>query len=72
MRVGRRNLVGLVLCALLVAPAVTRAQSIQPLTVLEVPFLAQSELLCGGAAAAMVLRYWGSQDALAGACAVRC
>ena len=63
MRVGRRNLIELALCALLVAPAAVRAQGIQPLTVLEVPFLAQSELLCGGAAAAMVLRYWGSQDA---------
>jgi hypothetical protein len=28
-------------------------------TVLDVPYLPQSELLCGGAAAAMVLRYWG-------------
>jgi len=31
----------------------------QSLTVLDVPFIAQSELLCGGAAAAMVMRYWG-------------
>jgi predicted double-glycine peptidase len=29
------------------------------LTLLDVPFLSQSEALCGGAAAAMVLRYWG-------------
>jgi hypothetical protein len=36
----------------------TRAQS---LTVLDVPFIAQSELLCGGAAAAMVMRYWGER-----------
>ncbi len=28
----------------------------------DVPFLAQSEDLCGGAAAAMVLRYWGVND----------
>lgn len=28
-------------------------------TLLDVPYLPQSELLCGGAAAAMVLRYWG-------------
>src|SRR5580765_6596705 len=33
----------------------------QALTVLEVPFIAQSELLCGGAAAAMVMRYWGER-----------
>jgi hypothetical protein len=30
-----------------------------------VPFLPQSEQLCGGAAAAMVLRYWGERDILA-------
>jgi hypothetical protein len=29
--------------------------------VLDVPFIAQSESLCGGAAAAMVLRYWGER-----------
>lgn len=31
------------------------------LRVLDVPFVAQSEALCGGAAAAMVLRYWGAR-----------
>jgi ABC-type bacteriocin/lantibiotic exporter with double-glycine peptidase domain len=30
-----------------------------PLRLLDVPFISQSEALCGGAAAAMVLRYWG-------------
>ena len=29
------------------------------LSLLEVPYISQSEALCGGAAAAMVLRYWG-------------
>lgn len=29
------------------------------LSLLDVPFISQSEALCGGAAAAMVLRYWG-------------
>jgi peptidase C39-like protein len=33
----------------------------QSLDVLDVPFIAQSELLCGGAAAAMVMRYWGER-----------
>jgi hypothetical protein len=33
----------------------------QSLTILDVPFIAQSELLCGGAAAAMVMRYWGER-----------
>src|SRR5688500_7167929 len=32
-----------------------------PLTLLDVPYISQSELLCGGAAAAMVLRYWGER-----------
>ena len=31
------------------------------LTLLDVPFLSQSEALCGGAAAAMVMRYWGAR-----------
>src|SRR5262249_50479783 len=44
--------------ALLLAPADSHAQ---PLTILDVPFIAQSELLCGGAAAAMVMRYWGER-----------
>lgn len=37
------------------------ADSVPPAgaTVLDVPYIPQSELLCGGAAAAMVLRYWG-------------
>lgn len=35
------------------------------LSVLDVPFVAQSEALCGGAAAAMVLRYWGRRDVYA-------
>jgi len=30
---------------------------------LDVPFLAQTERLCGGAAAAMILRYWGDRRA---------
>jgi Peptidase_C39 like family len=31
----------------------------QPLSLLDVPFISQSEALCGGAAVSMVLRYWG-------------
>lgn len=34
-----------------------------PLRVLDVPFLPQSEALCGGAAAAMIMRYWGDDRA---------
>jgi hypothetical protein len=44
--------------ALTVIPAAAESQ---PLTILDVPFIGQSELLCGGAAAAMVMRYWGAR-----------
>jgi Peptidase_C39 like family len=51
-----------VLLAALCAPANSRAQSpASPLSLLDVPFISQSESLCGGAAAAMVLRYWGER-----------
>lgn len=33
----------------------------QPLSLLDVPYISQSEALCGGAAAAMVLRFWGDR-----------
>jgi hypothetical protein len=33
----------------------------QPLPIIDVPFIPQSEALCGGAAAAMVLRFWGER-----------
>src|SRR5262245_45336222 len=36
-------------------------QSNRPLAILDVPFISQSEALCGGAAAAMVMRYWGER-----------
>jgi hypothetical protein len=42
----------------IVAPAWAEAS---PVPILDVPFIPQSELLCGGAAAAMVLRYWGER-----------
>ena len=32
-----------------------------PVPLLDVPFVSQTEALCGGAAAAMVLRYWGER-----------
>ena len=46
------------LCSLSGIPA---AATGEPLTILDVPFIAQSELLCGGAAAAMVMRCWGER-----------
>lgn len=36
-----------------------------PLPLLDVPFISQSEALCGGAAAAMLLRFWGEKDVAA-------
>lgn len=50
-----------VLCAwcVLVFPGEVAGQA---LTLLNVPYLSQSEALCGGAAAAMVLRFWGARD----------
>jgi predicted double-glycine peptidase len=41
-------------------------QSNRPLAILDVPFISQSEALCGGAAAAMVMRYWGARGLDAG------
>ncbi len=45
--------------AMLIAVAVSSPASAAGL--LDVPFVSQSERLCGGAAAAMVLRYWGAR-----------
>lgn len=45
-----------------VAPAPARAQGESTPHLLEVPYLPQTEALCGGAAAAMVMRYWGDRD----------
>jgi hypothetical protein len=36
-----------------------------PLSLIDVPFISQTEALCGGAAAAMVLRFWGERDVAA-------
>jgi predicted double-glycine peptidase len=48
--------------ALLLVCARAQAQpAAAPLSLLDVPFISQSEALCGGAAAAMVLRYWGAR-----------
>jgi peptidase C39-like protein len=53
-----RRVIFLLALAFLIRPPSLHPQS---LTVLDVPFIAQSELLCGGAAAAMVMRYWGER-----------
>jgi hypothetical protein len=52
---------------LIVLLAAARAQAQPaPLHLLDVPYVSQSEALCGGAAAAMVLRYWGQRGITAG------
>jgi predicted double-glycine peptidase len=53
----------LTILAFLIFPSTALAgQTPAPLVVLDVPFVSQTELLCGGAAAAMVMRYWGERD----------
>jgi len=54
----------------LLAPSSAIAQAVEgaggsPLRILDVPYLTQTAELCGGAAAAMVLRYWGEPAATA-------
>jgi hypothetical protein len=41
------------------------AQPAPGVHLLDVPFMEQSEALCGGAAAAMVMRYWGARGVYA-------
>jgi tetratricopeptide (TPR) repeat protein len=64
---GRAGAALLLAVFLAASPRAAAAGAPEPetLTVLDVPFLPQSEQLCGGAAAAMVLRYWGARDVLA-------
>jgi len=46
-----------------IAPGVPGAS--RPVRLLDVPYVPQTEALCGGAAVAMVLRYWGDRGVLA-------
>jgi hypothetical protein len=46
-------------------PYASAQHGAQPLHLLDVPYLPQSELLCGGAAVAMVMRYWGTPNVYA-------
>ena len=57
----------LALSVLLSAPhsVLASARQGEAASVLVVPFLPQSEQLCGGAVAAMVLRYWGEREVFA-------
>jgi hypothetical protein len=53
--------VALVLVCIVLLRSVHAQPAPTPLSILDVPFISQSEALCGGAAAAMVLRYWGER-----------
>ena len=55
------------LCLPLSAEAADRSDPPSAAAVLDVPFMPQPEDLCGGAAAAMVMRYWGAHDISASA-----
>jgi hypothetical protein len=51
------------LLLLVLAATVAHAQEASaPVSLLDVPYISQTEALCGGAAAAMVLRYWGERS----------
>jgi hypothetical protein len=64
--VPRRTIAALLVAATLVgAPGGVAASAPAPLEVhalLDVPYVSQTPELCGGAAVAMVLRYWGERD----------
>jgi hypothetical protein len=57
-----RLIAAVALCAAAVVPSQAFGQA--PLSV---PYLPQTEALCGGAAAAMVMRFWGARDIYADA-----
>src|SRR5664279_2564523 len=70
MGTGRRLVLGFSVLSGLIAPAtaVCARPAIIPAgppAVLQVPYVAQSELLCGGAAVAMVERWWGRRGVYA-------
>ncbi|HET9952642.1 MAG TPA: C39 family peptidase [Candidatus Eisenbacteria bacterium] len=61
-------IVGMAVTAFCWAPVGARAAagtSPDPVRLLDVPYVPQTEALCGGAAIAMVLRYWGEPAVLA-------
>lgn len=58
---GRARALVFAAASVIAAAGIARAQpSPSPVRLLDVPYLQQSEALCGGAATAMVMRYWGA------------
>lgn len=57
----RTSVLSIAAAAHLTAAALVSAQPVpSPVRLLDVPYIQQTEALCGGAAAAMVMRYWGA------------
>ena len=52
--------VAVAVSAITAASAASAQPTREPAAPLDVPYVAQSEALCGGAAVAMVMRYWGA------------
>lgn len=65
MRPGWHLMVGLSGLGTLVVPARPAHAQLAPAGALAVPYLAQSTLLCGGAAVAMIERWWGRRQVFA-------
>jgi hypothetical protein len=61
----KRLVIDAALAAAMPGPSASAQPPRAALHLLDVPYLAQSELLCGGAAAAMVMRYWGTANVYA-------
>src|SRR5439155_6719791 len=55
----RAEMIGTLLFALSLTSGLSTLSTQGAVTTVEVPYLSQTDLLCGGAAAAMVFRYWG-------------
>src|SRR5688500_8397134 len=55
----------IVLAVMVVASITVSATATASTRLLDVPFVPQSELLCGGAAVSMVMRYWAPEQVYA-------
>jgi hypothetical protein len=61
----RLAIAAVVVTAAMPISSASAQRPVDPLHLLDVPYLPQSELLCGGAAVAMVMRYWGTTNVYA-------
>jgi predicted double-glycine peptidase len=64
-QIETRLVIAAVLTAAMPVPSASAQAPAAALHLLDVPYLPQSESLCGGAAIAMVMRYWGTADVYA-------